>query len=120
MADRLLCISWGRAVPGREGRSLEVFNEALGFYGTCQQDGRLESFDVVMLAPNAGMSGYMELHGTPDQLNALREDDEYRRILVDAMMVCDDVCVVEGSTGAEVARDVERFQGAISRVPQTA
>ena len=120
MADRLLCISWGRPVPGREERGLEVFNEALGFYGRCQQEGRLESFDVVLLAPNAGMNGYMEVHGTPDQLNALREDDEYRRILADATMVCEDMCVVEGATGAGIAREVEMYQGAIARVPQTA
>jgi hypothetical protein len=120
MADRLLCITWGPPVRGREERSLDVFNEAVGYYGRCQQEGKIDGFDVVLLAPNAKMAGYMELHGTPEQLNVLREEDEYRRILADASMICEDLCVVEGATGAGIAREVELFQGAISRVPQTA
>jgi hypothetical protein len=120
MADRLLCITWGAPVRGREERSLDVFNEAVGYYGRCQQEGKIEKFDVVLLSPNANMAGYMELHGTPEQLNALREEDEYRRLLLDAAMICEDLCVVEGSTGAGIARDIELFMGAASRVPQTA
>jgi len=30
MADRVLFMSWGSPVPGREERGLEVFNEAIG------------------------------------------------------------------------------------------
>ena len=30
MADRVLVISWGEVVHGREERGLEVFNDALG------------------------------------------------------------------------------------------
>ena len=52
MADRLLFISWGMPDHGMEERSLEVFNEALGYYGRLQQDGRIESIEVVLLAPN--------------------------------------------------------------------
>ena len=120
MADRLLCISWGEPVRGREERGLEVFNEALGLYGRWQQEGRIEGFDVVLLSPNAGMNGYIELHGTVDQLNAIREDDDYRRVLTDATMVCKDMCVVEGATNEGIARMVETYQEAVSRVPQTA
>jgi hypothetical protein len=120
MADRMLMISWGQSVRGREERGLEVFNEAIGYYGKCQQEGRIESFDVVLLAPNAGMNGYMDIRGSLDQLVALREDDEFQRILTDATLCTDDIRVVEGSVNEGIARMVETYQNAVSRVPQTA
>ena len=67
MADRVLTISWGAPVHGREERGLEVFNEALGLYGRMQQDGRIESFDVTLCMPNGGVEGYMELGETTEQ-----------------------------------------------------
>lgn len=120
MADRVLLVSWGRPVQGREERGLEVFNEALGYYGRWQQEGRIESFDVVLLAPNARMNGYIELRGSVDQLNDIREDDDYRRVLTDAMLTAHDLSVVEGSCNEGIARMVETYQAAVSRVPQTA
>ncbi len=66
MADRMLFIGWGTPVRGREERGLEVFNEAIGFYGRMQQEGRIERFDVVLLDPNAELNGYIELYGSPE------------------------------------------------------
>ena len=83
MADRVLFISWGQTVPGREERGLEVFNEALGLYGRMQQEGRIESFDVCLCAPNAKQNGFIELFGSADQLNAVKESDDYQRTLSD-------------------------------------
>ena len=120
MADRILFISWAEPVRGREERGLEVFNDALGFYGRCQQEGRIESFDVVLLAPNPDIGGYIELHGSPEQLNALSEDMEYRRILTEATTVVQGMHVIEGSTNEGIAEEMEIYRGAISKVPQTA
>ena len=120
MADRAVVISWGGPVAGREERGLEVFNEAIGFYGKCQQEGRIESFDVVLLVPNAGMNGFITLKGSADQLNALKEDDDYRRILTDANLIVKNMCVVDGAANEGVADFVQRYQDSVSRVPQTA
>jgi hypothetical protein len=120
MADRMLFISWGAPVPGREERGLEVFNEAVGMYGRMQQDGRIESFDVCLLGPNAKIDGYIAVHGSADQLNAIREDDEYLRNMMDAGLIVADLAVVEGYTGEGVARMMGIYQEAIGRVPQAA
>jgi hypothetical protein len=119
MADSVLFISWGESIPGREERGLEVFNEAIGVYGRMQQDGRIEAFDVVLLAPNGDLGGYIELHGSSDQLAAVRQDDEYRRVLSDATLVVKEMRVIEGSTGEGIARDMALYQEAIAKVPQT-
>ena len=118
MADRVIFISWGTVARGREERALEVFNETVGFYGRLQQDGRIESFDVTLLDANGEMDGYMQLHGSAEQLAALKMDDEYRRILIDAAMVVDGLSQIEGSTNEGVARDMGLFQDAIAKVPQ--
>ena len=71
MADRVLFISWGSPIPGREERGLEVFNEAIGLHGRLQQDGRTESFDVVLLGANGGgINGYIEVSGSAKQIAA--------------------------------------------------
>ncbi len=118
MADRLLFLSWGTPVRGMEERSVEVFNEALGYYDRLQQAGRIEAFEVVLLAPNGGPSGYAELRGSAAQLASVREDEVFRRILVDAGMVVDDLRVVDGYCNEGVAEAVGIFQEAVAGVPQ--
>ncbi len=120
MADRVLFISWGANVAGREARGLEVFNETLGLYGRMQQGGRIESFDVVLLTPASGIDGYMQLHGSAEQLAAVREDEEFQRTLVDASMIVKDLSMVDGFTNAGIARQMEMYQEAIGKVPQHA
>jgi hypothetical protein len=119
MADRILFIGWGASVPGREERGLEVFDEAVSFYGRCQQEGRIEGFDVSLLEPHGGgLTGYIELHGSAQQLGALREDDEFRRIMFDASLIVDELGVVDGFTNEGVASQMAIYRDAVGRVPQ--
>jgi hypothetical protein len=118
MADRLLFISWGTPVRGREERALEVFNEAVGLYGRMQQQRRIESFSVVLLDPNGDLEGYIELEGTAAQLAEVRDDDEFRRILVDAALVVESLRLIDGFCNDGVARELGLFQEAVTRVPQ--
>jgi hypothetical protein len=120
MADRLLFIGWSTPVRGREERGIEVFNEAIGIVGRMQQEGRIEKFDVVLLAPNGDLNGYIELHGSAEQLSAVREDEAFQRNTADASLVVDSLRHIEGFTNDEVARQLARYQESIARVPQTA
>lgn len=120
MADRILFISWAASVPGREEHGLEVFNEAVGLYGRLQQEGRIESFDVVLFGASSEINGYMALHGTHEQLDAVEEDEEFRRVLVDAALVVNNLRVAEGVTNEGVARDMAVYQEAVQKVPQSA
>ncbi|MGD1057724.1 MAG: hypothetical protein ABR992_09980 [Solirubrobacteraceae bacterium] len=120
MADRMLFIGWGASVRGREERSLEVFNEAIGLYGRLQQEGRIEKFEVILLGPNAELNGYIELHGSAEQLAALRENEEYRRVLADASLVVDRLRQIDGFANEAVAAQMALYQESIARVPQAA
>jgi hypothetical protein len=120
MADRMLFVGWGDPVRGAEERSLEVFNETLGMLGRMQQDGRIESFDVCLLDPNGDLGGYMQVHGTPDQIAALRNDDEFRRSMTDASLIVDNLRMIDGVTNEGVAREMEMYAQAIAAIPQRA
>jgi hypothetical protein len=116
MADSVLFISWGAPVTGREERGLEVFNDALGYYGRLQQEARIERFDVALIMGNPRIGGYMVLHGSHAQLDATRQDGEFRDILSAAALVVRDLDVSEGVTDAGIAPEMERYQQQIARV----
>ena len=106
MADRVLFIGWSTPVRGREERGLEVFNESIGLYGRMQQEGRIEKFDVVLLGPTGDLNGYIELHGSAEQLAALRENEEFQRNTIDASLIVDGLRQIEGITNEEIARQL--------------
>lgn len=118
MADRMLVVSWGATVRGREERALDVFNQSLGIYGRLQQEGRIESFDVKLMAPNAILAGYAELKGSAAQMAAVREDSEFRRLCANALLIVDDFNVTDGYCDEGVADQIAFFQEAIAEVPQ--
>jgi hypothetical protein len=120
MADRMLFISWGPPVPGREEHSLEVFNEAVGLYGRMKQEGRIEGFDVAVLGPNTLLDGFMTLTGSAEQIAAVRESDEYLRVMIDAGLCVQGLSACEGYTSAGVARVMGLYGEAVAKVPQTA
>jgi hypothetical protein len=120
MADRVLLITWGETVRGAEERGLEVFNEALGLLGRMQQDGRIEKFDVVLLNPNAELGGFIQVHGSAEQLAKLQEDEEFIRNTLDAQLIVDRLTHTMGYTNEGVARMMTLYQEAIAKVPQRA
>lgn len=120
MADRVLFIGWSAPIPGREGRSLEVFNDALGICGRMQQEERIERFDVRLFDPNADLGGYIELHGTAAQLAAVREDADFRRNTIDAQLCVSGLRHIDGYANEAIAREMAAYQEAIAQVPQMA
>lgn len=120
MADRTLCLTWGQVARGREAHSLEVFNDALGYYAALQEDGRIERFDVVLLSPGGGIDGMMILQGSHEQLDAVKEDERFQRITIDAGMVVDELRVLDGYVNEGVARPMALFQEAAAQVSQQA
>ena len=120
MADSMLFVGWRETVRGAEERGLEVFNEALGILGRMQQDGRIEHFDVVLLGPNPDLGGYIEIHGTAEQIAGVRADEEFKRNTVAAGLVVDGLRHIDGYANEGVAHMMDMYQQAIARVPQRA
>jgi hypothetical protein len=78
MAMGALFIGWGEAVRGREQKSLEVFQEALEYWGRLQQQGEITSFEPVQLEPHGGdLSGFCLIKGDPEKLARIRGSAEF-------------------------------------------
>lgn len=118
MADRILCLSWGRVVNGREAHSLEVFTDAVAYYGGLRQDGQIEDLDLVIFGANGGdVDGMMQIRGSHAQLDAMREQERFQRILIDAQMVVEELRIAEGWLNEGIQEPMARFQEAAAQLP---
>jgi hypothetical protein len=117
MADAGLFVGWGAPVPGREAKGLEVFGEAGSFYGKCQEAGDIESFEVVFLTSHGGgLAGFFLLRGSTEQCAALRDRDDFRRILTRAALVVQDLGVIDTVGGDAVGQQIQVYQEAIADI----
>ena len=111
MADAGLFIGWGEVVRGREDRALDVFNETLEFYGHLQSDGRIDDFEVALLDPHGGeLQGYVMLRGSEDQIDAVRRDEDFQRLMIKGSLVVDDLGLIPASIGEGLARAMTMYQ----------
>jgi hypothetical protein len=100
MAMGALFIGWGPAVRGREQKALEVFQEALTYWGRLQQQGEIDSFEPVALEPHGGdLDGFCVIKGDPDKLARLRATDEFIALNTRAQMVVENFGVAGGFIG---------------------
>jgi hypothetical protein len=120
MADSMLFIGWDDAARGREERALEVFNDGVGYYGRLQQEGRIESFDVVLLFPNGGLGGWFALQGSADQMAAVQADEEFQGHIIDATLCVDGIRVLSGVVNEGVARQMAMYTERAAKTPQLA
>ena len=115
MAEAGLFIGWGEPVTGREAKGLEVFAEALAYYGKAEQDGRIESQETVLLAPHGGdLAGFILVRGSEAQIAALRAEDEFERIVTRATLVVHNVGVADAALGDGMQASLGVYQAAVS------
>ena len=117
MAEAGLFIGWGAPVRGREAKGLEVFNESIEYWGRLQQAGRIESFEVVLLHPHGGdLGGFALLRGMHDQLNDVRGDEEFLRLMARAGLVVEGLGVVRAALGDGLQQQIGIYQQAVAEL----
>ena len=110
MADRVLFIGWNRPVVGREQQAMELFQKVVEFYGKLQADGRIESFEPVILAAHGGdLNGFFLLKGEAGKLAELREDDAFVQIVMEAGYCLNGFGVVPGYIGEGLTDVISRW-----------
>lgn len=111
MANAGLFVGYGSVPPGRAQQALQVFNEAIQYYGRLQQQGQIESFEPVFLEPHGGdLAGFILLRGDRDKLNSVRFSEEFLRITNRATLVVKNVGIVSAFLGEEQNRLFQDFQ----------
>lgn len=117
MADDVIFTGWGSVVRGREQQALAVFQETVAFWGRQQQDGRIESFEPILLEPHGGdLAGFILVRGTRAELDAIRADDAFRRLIVRAGAIVDDLGVVAGYGDGALAQQLASFSEAANEL----
>ncbi len=117
MADAGLFIGWGAPITGREMKGLEVFGEALGFYAQAEQDGRIESHEVALLAPHGGdLAGFILIRGSLEQMSAFRAAEDFERLTARATLVVQGVGVVDAAIGEGLQTQLGFYQEAVADI----
>jgi hypothetical protein len=117
MADAALFTGWGDPVRGREQKGLEIFNEALTYWGQQQESGGIESFEVVFLYPHGGdLAGFILAKGSQEQIAAIRASEEFDRLNVRAAQIVENFGVVDAAVDDGVATQVQLYQEAVNEL----
>ena len=107
----------GRAHAWLGAKGLEVFNEALAYYGRLQQEGAIESFEPVLLESHGGdLQGFIFLRGSEDRLSQLRVDDEFVRLSTRASLIVEELGVIGAALGDGLQDSIATYQKAISEL----
>lgn len=107
MADAGLFVGWGKIVRGREGPSVELFNEFLGFLGGLAESGEIESFEPVFLEPHGGdLTGFVLIRGDADRLHSIRMSDEWIKHSTRGGLMTENFGVVSAALGERIEREM--------------
>ena len=78
MADHVLLIGWNRSIVGREQQAVQLFQKTVEFYGKLQAEGRIESFEPVLLSAHGGdLNGFFLLKGEAKKIAEVRGDETF-------------------------------------------
>ena len=116
MADTALFIGWNRAVSGREQAAMELFGESMALYGRLVGEGKLASFEPVILAPHGGdLGGFVLLRGSAAQIDAFRRTAEYESLMTRANLYLEGIGGIDAWVGDGVARMMGMYAAAIPK-----
>lgn len=111
MANAALFVGFGQPARARERQALALLNRALALYASLQQRGEIESFEHVLLDPHGGdLSGFILIRGEREQLQRLREHDEFRATNARATLVVEGFGVVDAYVGESFDAQLAVYQ----------
>jgi hypothetical protein len=111
MAEAALFIGWGMPIPGREKHALEVFIESMQHCRYLQQEGRIECFDVAVLAQIGGdLGGFIMVRGTKEQIDTVRRSEDYQRLINCVQLIADGLRVTDAFVDEGLAQLVNKYQ----------
>ena len=100
MANAVIFLGWNRPSVGREKQAMQVFQKSLEFYTKLQTEGRIESFEPVILSAHGGdLNGFFLLRGDAEKLSEIRRDETFVDIVIEAEYCVDGFGHVDGYIG---------------------
>ena len=115
MADRVLFLGWNRPVVGREKQANQLFQKVMKFNAKLEADGRIESFDSVILSAHGGdLNGFILLKGSAQKLTELREDNAFVDLVIEAGYCLEGYGIVAGYIGEGLTNLFSRWSKLLS------
>jgi hypothetical protein len=109
--NNAIFVGWNRAVSGRESHSLEHFAEWSNYLTGLKKNGKIDSFDSVVLDPHGGdLNGFTVIRGDGDKLDAVRGTDEWKNHIVRGQRNLDNLGIVPAVVGDQVEERIKLFQ----------
>ncbi len=110
MADRVLFMGWNRAVVGREKQAMQLFQKSMEYYTKLKKEGRIESFEPVLLGAHGGdLNGFILLKGSAQKLAEIREDSAFVDLAIEAGYCLEGHGIVVGYIGEGLTNLFSRF-----------
>jgi len=108
MADIAVFIVGDKVRQGRERRALRVFNATREYFEGLVKDKAIENFEVGVAGPAArsDITAVWMVRGTEDQLRAVRESKEFRRLMVRGALVVENLRVIRFLIGGQPLLEV--------------
>lgn len=117
MAEAGLFIGWSAAVRGREEKAIQVFGEAMAYWASLEEDGKIEGSQSAFLRPHGGdLGGFFLLRGTLDQIAAVQREEEFNRINVRAAQIVEGYGVVPAFLDEGIAPQMGLFQEMVAEL----
>jgi hypothetical protein len=117
MAEAGVFIGWTAPVRGREEKAIQVFGEAMAYWASLEEDGKIEGSQAAFLRPHGGdLGGFMLLRGTSEQMNAVTQEEEFNRINVRAALVVEGYGVVPAFLDEGIGPQMQLYQEAVPQL----
>lgn len=114
MATNTVMFGWKRALAGREHLSAQHFDEFVGYLSGLQNEGRIDSFEPVLLDPNSsGLIGFFLIRADDPLLSAMLSSEAWTDHMVRAMIHLDEPTLVRAVSGQLVQERMGKWSAAI-------
>ena len=85
MANQAFFLGWNRPARGREEQAMKLWGKSMEYYGKLQAEGRIESFEPVLLAAHGGdLNGFILVRGDGKNLDEIRREEEFANFVIEA------------------------------------
>lgn len=100
MANQALFLGWDRPARGREEQAIKLWGKAMEYYGKLQAEGRIESFEPVILSAHGGdLNGFFLIRGEGKNLDEIRREDDFMDLVIEGGYCLDGFGLVTGFIG---------------------
>ncbi len=115
MADRVLFIGWNRPVVGREKQAMQLFQKCMEYYTKLKKEGKIESFEPVLLAAHGGdLNGFWLLKSSAQKFAEIRQESTFVDLTIEAGYCLEGVGVVPGYIGEGLTNLFSRWSKFVS------